>query len=181
MENFKIGQLFLVDKLFGIVKENLGQNDLKDPPEDEILLISDQLVESLIAEQSVFPKNLQYLLIYLCVVCFKHIQCPQSVISEYSFRILLKIIAIKNRISRPNFKRLPLTNHVTNSALQIVRSAGSAEAVLPMREKLYEVLGFCFLSDHLDDYIENSHKLVDEIFRGEEDKKQVAVQPNPDD
>ena len=78
--------------------------------------------------------------------------------------MLNKIILLKNAVSRDCFRALQLYKHIETNIFSALESIEIDEESLDKREQLFQSIGTCFLSDHLDDYIKNSHLVIGKIL-----------------
>lgn len=141
------------------------QNDLweTDPGVDKITT-NDAVLLELIAAQNVFTGGLEGMLVYFTKYCFTNIIVRNKVVSQFAFKVLNKIILIKNSINRACFKSLRLYQFIANHIFSALETLEVNEENLERRELLFEATGTCFLSDHLDEYIQNSHLILNKIF-----------------
>lgn len=108
--------------------------------------------------------------------CFKNIAVKCNLVTQYAFKVLFNLAGLKSSISRECFKQLELTKLISNRIFESLNHLECIATNLEKREYLYELLGKCFLSDHVDDYIVNSHWIIDNIFKSHGNEQNVSQQ-----
>ena len=115
--------------------------------------------------QNVFPRNLEGMMIFFCSICFQNILVKSKLVSKYSFKVLNMLINIKSSMNRECFKSLKLAQFFSENLFRTLGHLEPSQENLEKRESLFEAVGICFLSDHLDSYIENSHLIINKIMQ----------------
>ena len=165
MFQFKVASMFLINKLVGSLKANITQNDCwETDPAVEKISTSDIMILELMSHQSVFKGGFEGMLVYFASYCFRNICVKNQTVSSFAFKILNKIILLKNSISRDCFRSLQLYRHIETNIFSALESLEIDEDNLDKREQLFQQIGTCFLSDHLDDYLRNSHFVIEKIM-----------------
>ncbi len=155
----------MIDKLLGSVKTNISQNELwETDPAIEKITTTDPVLLELIRTQEVFTGGFEGMLVYFTQFCFRNIIVRNKVVSQFAFKVLSKIIFLKNSINRECFKSLRLYQFISDNIFSALETLEINEENLDRRELLFETTGSCFLSDHLDEYIKNSHLILNKIF-----------------
>lgn len=157
--------MYLAEKLYINAKSNVSQNEAwETDPSVEKIVTHDEMLREVLLWQQVFPKNCESLITFLASFVFRNISAKNPTLSSYSFKVLKKIILMKNRISRECFKSMDLLTFLYSKIGEILGELEVKLETMDKREGLFEALSICYLSDQLDDYIKNSHKIVQKIF-----------------
>lgn len=111
-----------------------------------------------------FPPNLEGLFIYMTQYCFKNIGDKYINISKYAFKLLNKLILVKNKVNRVCFKTLQFLSFVQNNIFSALPETELNKESMAKRQNLFESIGHCFLSDVHDEYILNSRLIIEKVF-----------------
>ena len=143
----------------GVIKPHIivAKNEIEGKLE-----LSDDLCANIVG---FFGQPVDNFLIRLVETGFRNILVKHALVNHYAFRVLGKIMAVKGSVSRTCFSGLGLTRFVAERALECLKTVDAEEGETgEKRESLYELLGKVFLSDQIDDFIVNSHWMLNHMF-----------------
>lgn len=167
----------MLEKLIINMKPNICQEPCEDPLNNSaVITVEDDLGRSVVKMQEVCGQTLECLLVKISDYCFKNISVKSHIVTLYAFKVLYGISALKSSISRDCFKQLELTKFVSTRIFECLNELDCSSKNMEKREYLHELLGNYFLSDHIDDYITNSHWILDGIFRQQQNEQNATQQ-----
>ena len=163
--HFKFCFMYLLEKIYDTVIHQVSLSPNWEDPGQAIKIYTDSLiVQNIIAHQAMFPQNLEGLFIYMSEYCFKNVGDKYSNISKYAFKLLTKLILVKNKVNRACFKTLQFLAFVQNNIFTALPQTELSKESMAKRQNLFESIGHCFLSDIHDEYISNARLIIDKVF-----------------
>jgi hypothetical protein len=164
--HFKIAQLYLIEQIFMFTRSNIIQSELVQEAQDsEQLSCASPLIDAIIKSQNVFQPKLEGMFVYFAATCFRNFSVKSPVVSKYAFKLLNIILGIKNSLNRVCFSKLQLTRFISDNIHATLGAMPLTPDGMEKRELLFEAMSICFISDYLDDYIQNSHLIVGKILQ----------------
>jgi hypothetical protein len=183
-----------------VIRANFIEMSIKDHTSgtQPILKTDDKMLNALLASQSVSAmQTIDSFLVYLAKIGLAGTLHENQQVNEYSFKLLGCIVSFKPKMERENFEALEVIGFLQKGCVSLIER--SQQQTLKMLESpafqtskklsedvrkkqqslrcsLYEILGSIGLSDTSDNFLMNSHYIVNQIFRSSEQSLQMLTQ-----
>lgn len=175
--HFKIAQLYLTEQVFMFTRSSVIQSEQWQSAQGgEALGCANPLIEAMLRSQSVFPGHIEGMLVHFAATCFRNISVKSPVVSKYAFKLLNTVLGIKNSLNRGCFAQLQLTRFISENLLASLGSMPLSQEGMEKREQLFEAMSLCYISDYLDDFIQNCHTIIAKILLDAEAAGDAAPQ-----